>query len=148
MPRVLLDTNIWLDFLEANRTNHSLVESLISELYDQDYELCIVATSIKDIYCILTRHLSEKQARSCVGVLLKTTTLLTVDATVLEGAYSSSEPDLEDGIIRVCAEGSNIVFLITRDREGFKDLEVLKVEPSEMLEILKATKTTDTLNSN
>jgi predicted nucleic acid-binding protein len=139
MPKVLLDTNIWLDFLEANRANHDIEESLIAELYDQDYELCIAATSIKDIYYLLARHLSETEARRCVGVLLKTTTLLAVDATIISVAYGSREPDLEGGIIRACAESFGVAFLVTRDRKGFQKLSILKVEPSEMLEILKVS---------
>lgn len=139
MPRVVLDTNVLLDFFDSTRTEHDLVVKLMSELVTNRHEICIVATSLKDIYYILTRQLDEATARRCVTVILETTTLLSVDPFICRQAVASHEPDFEDGIIEACAHRSQADYIVTRDKDAFAHSPQAKIAPVDLLQRLNST---------
>jgi predicted nucleic acid-binding protein len=133
MRKVLLDTNILLDFFELHRPEHDIAVNLIYALVARRIEICIAATSLKDVYYILSRHLDETRARQCLQVLLQTMTLLPVDASSCQSALSSGEPDFEDGLILACATVANVALIVSRDRRAFLQSKIPKISSSDLL---------------
>jgi predicted nucleic acid-binding protein len=131
MRKVLLDTNVLLDFFEASRPEHRTAVALMTALLEHGTEICVVATSLKDIYYILTRHADETTARRCVSTLIQTTTVLAVDALICQDAAVDVEPDFEDGIILACAGRADVDVIVTRDQAAFA--QATKTTPSMLL---------------
>jgi predicted nucleic acid-binding protein len=119
MRKVLLDTKVLLDFFESSRPEHRTAVDLMTVLLERGTEICVVATSLKDIYYILTRHADEAAARRCVSTLIQTATILAVDALICQDAALDAEPDFEDGIILACAARADVDVIVTRDQAAF-----------------------------
>lgn len=122
MDRVVLDTSIVLDYLGAGREEHAMASELIFQLLsDPDLEPVILAGSLKDVYYILNRHYKNEPAvRERLDELRGIVTVEPLDARVLDAAFASDEPDLEDAIVRASAELMGARAIITRDATAFK----------------------------
>lgn len=121
MTRVVLDTNIVLDYLSATRPSHldavNLLECILSS---EDVVAVIPAGSIKDAYYILCRHYrDEKIVRSRLDEFRRLVEVAELTIPVLDAAFSSDEPDLEDAIVRATAELLGAKAIVTRDASAY-----------------------------
>lgn len=121
MARVVLDTNIILDYLSATREWHrdavDLLETLLSS---EDKTPVILAASIKDAYYILCRHYhDEGLVRARINDFRSLMEVAELTVPVLDTAFASDEPDLEDGIVRATAELLGAQAIVTRDASAY-----------------------------
>lgn len=121
MARVVLDTNIILDYLSATRERHrdavDLLETLLSS---EDKTPVILAASIKDAYYILCRHYhDEGLVRARLNDFRSLMEVAELTVPVLDTAFASDEPDLEDGIVRATAELLGAEAIVTRDASAY-----------------------------
>ena len=114
--RVLLDTNILLDMAMHERPEHAAALMLLDEMLYAELELVVCATSLKDVYYVLSKYAGEADARRFVGYVLD---VASVDEAVCRQAQRSDEPDFEDGLVRACAEAERCDFIISRDAKAF-----------------------------
>ncbi|MCL2091090.1 MAG: PIN domain-containing protein [Micrococcales bacterium] len=138
MAKAVLDTNVVLDFLDSGRPEHTTAVALVSALVTADTSLCLPATSLKDVYYILTRTSGEPVARRAVTTLAQTMTILPVDSTTCDDALANHEPDFEDGLVRACAETAAADWIVTRDQAGFTGSSVPKTDPATLLAHLQS----------
>jgi len=131
MDSVLIDTNVLLDFFEVPRPEHKTSTILFAELVNSNVTIHVAATSLKDVYYILSRRLDEPTARKAVTSILSMAILLPVDNTCCLRALSCGEPDFEDGIIRVAAEIAGVDYLISRDARAFVGCLVPRLSPAD-----------------
>ena len=117
----MLDTNIILDYLSATRERHrdavDLLETLLSS---EDKSPVVLAASIKDAYYILCRHYhNEGVVRSRLNDFRSLMEVAELTVPVLDAAFASDEPDLEDGIVRATAELLGAEAIVTRDASAY-----------------------------
>jgi predicted nucleic acid-binding protein len=136
MAKILLDTNILVDYYDENRQAHTISKRAVDSAFKADCEICVAATSCKDVYFLLGKVLGESAARDCIQSIFFTMELLPVDNRTAYEGFHSPEPDFEDGIIRACAELNRIDFLVTRDADAFRGIKTRKVSPAEMVALL------------
>ncbi|MEQ9357950.1 PIN domain-containing protein [Coleofasciculus chthonoplastes] len=102
--RVLLDTNIILDFFLEREPFFQLASEVFEAIAAERIEGLISASSATDIFYICKRQTQNlEQARQ---ILTQTLTLLTVcpvDYTVLNTALNSGLVDFEDAVQIACA---------------------------------------------
>ena len=122
MDRIVLDTNIVLDYLSATREKHADAVMLFEAILDSsDYEVCVPAASIKDVYYILNRHFGREDiVRERLEGFCEIVSIVGLDTDLLFQAFRSDEPDFEDALVRVSAENIGAVALISRDTDAFK----------------------------
>jgi len=140
MDSVVLDTNVLLDYFSSARPEHETADDLMHELVAANTTLYVVATSLKDLYYILRRMGGESAARQATTAVIRSMTLLPVDANCCQSALTSSEPDFEDGIIRAAAEAAHVTYLISRDKDGFAGSSVPRITPAQALCELHVTR--------
>ncbi|WP_288738142.1 PIN domain-containing protein [uncultured Enorma sp.] len=138
MASVVLDTNIILDYLSPARERHLDAVDLLEQLLESDvYEPTILAASIKDTYYILCRHFGarrEEQVRDRLDAFRQIMTVAELTGEVLDRAFASDEPDLEDGIVRATAELLSAAAIVTRDREAYGSSTVPSMTAREFLQ--------------
>lgn len=138
MASVVLDTNIMLDYLSTTREQHLDAVDLLEQLLESDvYELTILAASIKDAYYILCRHFGarrEGMVRERLDAFRQLVTVTELTNEVLDQAFASDEPDLEDGIVRATAELLQASAIVTRDREAYASSTVPSMTAREFLQ--------------
>lgn len=123
MAKVVLDTNIVLDYLSATREKHKDAADLLEVLLaDGVAEPIVPAGCIKDVYYILCRHYrNEALVRGRLDDFRRVVTVAELNQEVLDRAFASDEPDLEDGIVRATAELAGADAIITRDAAAYRN---------------------------
>lgn len=138
MASVVLDTNIMLDYLSATREQHLDAVDLLEQLLESDvYEPTILAASIKDAYYILCRHFGVRReglVRDRLDAFRQVVTVAELTNEVLDRAFTSDEPDLEDGVVRATAELLSASAIITRDRDAYASSTVPSMTAREFLQ--------------
>nr|WP_017710933.1 PIN domain-containing protein [Prochlorothrix hollandica] len=97
--RVLIDTNIVLDFLLQREPFFQSAELLFQAIDLGEVIGYVTATTLTDIFYISRRHTrSIEQARQAVSETLTAMMICPVDRVVLESAFNSGLPDFEDAV--------------------------------------------------
>ena len=115
--RLLLDTNILIDLLDAGRPQHRHALRLVKS----DAELCTVVSSLKDVYYVLSKIYQDKsRALEDVKQLMTILNVLDLTARHAQTAIKTDEPDFDDGLVRAVAESSGVDMIVTRDIKAFE----------------------------
>ena len=135
--KLLVDTNILLDYCDTNRPEHESARLLV-EKAAEDSSVSLVASigSYKDAYYILRRlYRSEPEARHVIARLMDDAGIEPVDLLARYGkeAIASNEPDFENGLIRASAENESVAAIISRDSEAFSHSPVQCMDAGEAL---------------
>lgn len=138
--RVLLDTNVLLDYLDARRSEHDTARRLVRAILSRGGSPVAPASSYKDVYYVLLRSLgSERDARALIRGLVECVPITPIDlhGTDLAPAVASDEPDFEDGLAQQLAERERLVAIVTRDASAFRSSFVPTFDPREFLSVLE-----------
>ena len=133
MDRVLLDTNVLLDFFSTTRSDHDVVVALLVRMRAAKVSIAVAATSLKDTYYVLSRSDGEPVARQAVTSAMATMDILPIDAECCRTALAGTEPDFEDGLIRTAAETAELDYIISRDTRAFTGSRVPRLTPADAL---------------
>jgi predicted nucleic acid-binding protein len=133
--KLLLDTNILLDAAMSERPDWAYAVMLLQEFAYGRAEGFIAATSLKDVYYVLTKYSNEKEARKYILDAMELLNVISVDAATCQLAARSNEPDFEDGIVRACAENAQVDIIISRDEAAFKKSKVRRLSAKEYVDL-------------
>ncbi|MEM9091706.1 MAG: PIN domain-containing protein [Cyanobacteria bacterium P01_F01_bin.53] len=118
--RVLIDTNIILDFLLEREPFFQDAERLFQAIALESVTGYMTATTLTDIFYIARKHTkSIEQARLAVSSTLAALEICPVNRSVLESALSSGLTDFEDAVQIACAVDQGLDAILTRDAKGF-----------------------------
>lgn len=116
--RVLIDTNIILDFLLEREPFLQDAEALFQAVSMVRLVGYVTATTLTDIFYIATRHTQNvDRANQAVASTLATMEICSVDRSVLELALASTTVDFEDSLQVACAELQGLDAIVTRDAD-------------------------------
>ena len=135
MNRALVDTNILLDAAMPARPDHEAALLLLDEIAYAELEGIIAATSLKDVYYILSKYYGEPHARSFAKAALDAFEISVVDDVICRNAAASDEPDFEDGIVRACAESSGADFILSRDGDAFRTSRIRRLSARDYVDL-------------
>ena len=110
--KVLLDTNVMLDLALARPEGFDAAAAIAEAVAYEEVVAYVCATSLKDLYYILSKAMGEKDARTYIKAVMDDFIICSVDYALCRQAADSDEPDFEDGLVRACAENA---------REHFRD---------------------------
>lgn len=137
--RVLIDTNIILDFLlqrEPFFQNADLLFQIIDSGRIVGY---VTATTLTDIFYIARRHIgSVEQARQVISETLTAMVICPVNRAVLESAFASGLTDFEDAVQIACAIAQGLDAITTRDAH-FSSTLISALTVEEVLQQLEAS---------
>ena len=118
--KVLLDTNVLLDFLLEREPFKKDAEELFAAIDSGQIIGFVTATTLTDIFYIARKHTrSLELAREAVSSTLDTMTICPVNRNVLEAAFASGLTDFEDAVQIYSAIAQNLDAIVTRDAKGF-----------------------------
>ncbi|PAU69922.1 PilT protein domain-containing protein [Bifidobacterium italicum] len=134
-PRLLLDTNILLDYVVPDRPHSEAAATLVQLAAHGHARICVTPGSLKDLYYIAGKSIGELLTRQYIEAFLDLFVVLTVDQELCALAIRSDEPDFEDGLVRAAAEVHHIDFIITRDRAAFQRSTVRSMSSDEYVRL-------------
>jgi predicted nucleic acid-binding protein len=118
--RVLIDTNIVLDFLLQRDPFFQDADLLFQAIDAGEVIGHVTATTLTDIFYIAHRHTRNlEQARQAVSETLTVMVICPVDRAVLELAFDSGLDDFEDAVQIFGAVAQDLEAIVTRDTQGF-----------------------------
>lgn len=131
--KILVDTNILLDAAMVERPESIFASMLLEEVAYKEVQAFTPASSLKDVYYVLTHYWDEPSAREYISALMDLFQLVAVDEAVCRQAARSDEPDYEDGVVRVCADNEMVHFIISRDEKAFQKSQCRKYSAKEYM---------------
>lgn len=133
--RVLVDTNIVLDFLLQREPFFQDAEMLFQAIDVGEIVGYVTATTLTDIFYISRRHTrSVEQARQAVSEILTAMMICPVDRVVLESAFNSGLADFEDAVQIFSAVNQGSEAIVTRDTQGFLSSPIPVLSIQELLQ--------------
>ena len=131
--KALIDTNVLLDHL-AHREGFCQDAAVIFSMVDEG-QLTGIVSSLSIVNCayVLPKHYSGEVVLEQIKTMLRMFTISNVDASVLEQAASLEPYDFEDAVQYLSAQPYHPDMVITRDKKGFNDLDILVMTPTEFV---------------
>jgi predicted nucleic acid-binding protein len=135
--KVLIDTNVLLDFLLEREPFKKDAEELFAAIDSGQIIGYVTATTLTDIFYIARKHTrSLELAREAVSSTLETMTICPIDRNVLEAAFTSGLTDFEDAVQIYSAITQNLDAIVTRDAKGFVSSTIPVYSVQELLKRL------------
>ncbi|BAY47531.1 hypothetical protein SAMD00079811_51490 [Scytonema sp. HK-05] len=118
--RVLIDTNIVLDYLLEREQFLKDAEALFNAIDSGQVIGYVTATTLTDIFYIARRQTrSVELARQAVSTTLAVMVIASVNRAILEAAFASELADFEDAVQIHCAVSQGLDAIVTRDTQDF-----------------------------
>jgi len=133
--RVLLDTNIVLDYLGANQ-GFTEVADKVFDLASKRKDIKFVSSSaITDILYVLRRAIKDRYiVRAKYESFRKKIRILSVTEKDIDIAFARDWKDFEDAVQYTVAESNNVDSIITRNKDDFEENAIPCYSPQEFLE--------------
>jgi predicted nucleic acid-binding protein len=131
--RVLIDTNVVLDFLQEREPFVEDAAKLFERIDAGEVEGFIAATTITNIYYIVRKAAGIEASEDAVTQVLNDLQICTVDRAILEHAVTSRFRDFEDAVQYACAVAYSVDAIVTRDVSGFVGTEIPVKSPREVI---------------
>lgn len=132
--KILVDTNVWLDLILHRAPFEEDSKGCLMACVEESVDLCVAATSLKDVFYIASRCLDADEAYRAIRLILEIATATSVDDLVCRNALELEKPDYEDGIIAAAAIADKVDAIVSRDINAFSALSVPRFTPTELIE--------------
>ncbi len=137
--RVLIDTNVLLDYLLNREPFLQDAEALFNTIDSGQVVGYVTATTLTDIFYIARRQTrSIELARVAVSNTLAVMVICSVNRAVLEVALASGLADFEDAVQISCAVSQGLDAIVTRDFLGFSSAAIPVLSVRQLLEQLES----------
>ena len=133
--RVLLDTNIIIDFLTKREPFANDAKEIIALIETKSIEGYLSASSITTIHYLAQKVFNKEKVDTIIKDLLTIFEVSSLKKRDFLKAIDINGNDFEDSVIIATALENEIDIIITRDKKGFLKSEVLALEPKEFLVI-------------
>jgi predicted nucleic acid-binding protein len=136
--RVLLDTNIVLDYLLERDLFLQDAEALFDAIDSGKVIGYVTATTLTEVFYIARRQTQSTEiARQAISNILTVMVICPVNRAILEAAFTLGLPDFEDAIQISCATFQNLDAISTRDIQGFTSSSILVLSVRQLLDQLQ-----------
>ncbi|MDR0704537.1 MAG: PIN domain-containing protein [Planctomycetaceae bacterium] len=137
MIRVLIDTNVFLDYALKQSNSVELTVQIFQKIFDKKFEGCVSSSVITDVYYVIKKRTNKENARKFVETAYQMLTILPVNRKTIRDALESSMGDFEDAVQAFAARAMNVGIVVTRDKTGFADSGMTVFTPQEFLTYLE-----------
>lgn len=134
--RVLLDTNVVLDFVLARQPFFSEADSIFFKLKNRDFEAYVSPITPINIFYTTHKEKGKATAFSAIVELLKLVRITKSNNSIYQNALSINFSDYEDAVQHECAVAENLDAIVTRNSKDYKNSVVKVYSPTEFLQIL------------
>lgn len=131
--KIFLDTNVILDYLTEREPFADDAEAVI-ELCTHDGNQGVMTTlSACNVIYVLAKIIGKRAAEMRLAQLLELLGLTGVAPDSVRMNLAQEHPDFEDSVQLSEAEKWNADVIVTRDKDGFAQSQILILTPSEFL---------------
>lgn len=132
--KILIDTNIILDFLTKRQPYFANAEKIFKMCSDNTLEGCIAAHSVMNSFYILRKTYSADERREILKNICNITSVIGIDKVKLINALDNADfKDMEDCLQAECAVAFGTDFIVTRNVKDFTESSITAVTPDDFL---------------
>lgn len=134
--RVLIDTNVVLDFILKRPAFFPEADELFVRLQNLDFDGYVSSITPVNVFYTTKKEVDKAAAYASVEQLLALTEVCRADKTVLRSALSLNFADFEDAFQCASATAEGLDAIVTRNAKDFRNSPIRVFSPSELLNIL------------
>lgn len=135
--RILVDTNILLDYLLCREPFDQRARDIIIACRKKQVSGCIAAHSVSNMFFILRKAYSMEERRRLLRNLCELFDVEGIDkAKILEALDNERISDFEDCLQMECAMAFHADYIVTRNSNDFKESRIPCIEPEEFYRLL------------
>lgn len=140
MRKILIDTNIVLDFALQRQEFGENAKKMILFIAKNRIKSYVTASSITDIYYILRKAKGHTDAIGFLKNFINLIKITGVDEEIIIEALNSAMKDFEDAVQTETAIYNDIDIIITRDKKDYKNSGLQVYSPIEYINELNKIK--------
>ena len=134
VSKILIDTNVLLDYLLEREPFFDDAKKVILSCTEGNIKGCIVAHSISNMFFILRKDYTAKERREILFNLCTIFNIEGIDkAKLLSGLANEDFSDFEDCLQMECAKSYGAEYIVTRNVADYSTSEIKAILPSEYL---------------
>lgn len=133
MNKVLLDTNIILDFALEREGYFESAEKILQLAYNRELAAWITPTTVTNVYYIARKAKGKATAINFIANLIDFIEITNINKFVVLEALKLNFNDFEDAIQTSSAIYNEVSMIITRNIQDFKDSTIPIYAPEEFL---------------
>lgn len=137
MKKILIDTNIVLDFALRREPFGEQAKDLILSFGNRNLKVYITASSVTDIYYILNKIKGQEFAINFLKNFISIVRVAGVDEEIITEALNSKMKDFEDAVQTETANFNDIDIIIIRDKKDYQNSGLQVFSPTEFINELK-----------
>lgn len=131
--KVLIDTNVLIDFLANRQPFYDNAEKIMDMCIEGKIDGYLAAHSITNTFYIM-RKLPVNDLRKMLKKVLSFLSVVGIDYESLIAAINNLRfDDIEDCLQSVCAQSCGAEHIITRNLEDYKESTITAISPSDFL---------------
>ena len=136
VSRILVDTNILLDYLLTREPFYEEAKQIVLDCVEGRVKGCIAAHSISNMFFILRKDYKAGERREVLFNLCSIFDVEGIDkAKLLSGLQNEDFSDFEDCLQMECAKAYSAEYIVTRNVSDYKASEVKAILPKDYLEL-------------
>jgi len=135
--KILLDTNVVIDFLERRHPFYDDAVAAINSGRKHGHIICIAAHSIDNIVYILRKKIPLSKVVTGLEKFLKICSIIDVNQSIIHSALSAKWKDLEDAIQYFSALEADIDLIVTRDVANYEERKIRILTPAEAFDTIE-----------
>ena len=132
--KILIDTNVLLDYLLEREPFVEEAKEIIRACTDGKVKGCIAAHSIPNMFFILRKDFDEKERREILLNLCKIFDVEGIDKVkIVSGLENGKFSDFEDCLQMECAKSYEADYIVTRNISDYDTSEIKAILPKDYL---------------
>lgn len=135
--RILIDTNIILDYVLERQPFHAEAEEIVLRVAKQDFAGYVSSITPINVYYTGRKLKGKDHTIKAVRRLLRLFEVCAADKRVLQRAFTANFNDYEDAVQHECAIAENLDAIVTRNTKDYKNSAVQVYSPTEFLQYLQ-----------
>ena len=140
MKRVLIDTDVILDFFFDRKPFSDNAAKVLSLCESREIKGLITSVIISNVYYLLRQTSTHEKVIGKLMQLVTVTEVLTTDRDVIIKALNSNFKDFEDALQNYSAElNGQIDLIVTRNIKDFKNSSLGVMTPGNYLKTINAS---------
>ena len=136
--RILVDTNILLDYLLEREPFFEDAKQVIMSCINGKSNGCIAAHSISNMFFILRKDYSAKERREILLNLCKIFDIEGIDkAKLISGLQNENFSDFEDCLQMECAKSYGADYIVTRNIKDYQAGDTKIILPDDFVKLVE-----------
>ncbi|MBR6200200.1 MAG: PIN domain-containing protein [Spirochaetales bacterium] len=136
--RILIDTNVLLDFLTKRPDFFKDACDVIAFCVNDKIEGFIAAHSVVNAFYLMRKDYLHSERRKIILNVLKCLSIVDIDEEKIISSLENEEfTDFEDCLQDECAEEIRADYIVTRDMNDFTKSKIPAITPSDFVKLMK-----------